>query len=111
MLYNNYDRPYINDIIDFNIYHSGNYVVCAIGQDLKHGIDIEKVQDIDFKNFKKVMTDMQWQDIIRSKSPGSAFFKYWTIKESVIKTDSRGLSIPLLDIHVENNKVIYDNQT
>ena len=107
--YNKYDRPYLNDKLDFNISHSGNYVICAMGLDLKLGIDIEKVQEIEFKDFKSVMTEEQWHEIKYSESPLWFFYRYWTIKESVIKADSRGLSIPLQDIQVKNNKVEYDN--
>ncbi len=109
--YNKYDRPYLNSDINFNISHSGSYVVCAMGKGIKLGIDIEKIQEMEFNDFKKVMTNEQWQDIKQDNSPMRAFFKYWTIKESVIKADSRGLSIPLKDLHVKNNLVSYDNST
>src|ERR1044072_5638420 len=33
--YNKYNRPYIPGNIDFNISHSGNYVVCAIAQQVQ----------------------------------------------------------------------------
>ncbi len=109
--YNKYDRPYLSNDIDFNISHSGSYVICAIGKDLKLGIDIEKVQKMEFNDFKKVMTPEQWQNINKDNYPMRAFFKYWTIKESVIKADSRGLSIPLQELHVKDNQVSYDNST
>lgn len=109
--YNQNLRPYIDDKIDFNISHSGEFVLCAIGKDLRLGVDIEKITDINFSDFKQVMTKKQWQDINQATNSIRLFFKYWTIKESVIKADSRGLSIPLLDIQINNNEVVYDNQT
>lgn len=109
--YNASDRPYLNEEIDFNISHSGAFVICAIASNVKLGIDIEKIQKIDFLDFEKVMTGEQWEDIKNSINPISSFYKYWTIKESVIKADSRGLSIPLLDIHVKENIVKLDNHT
>jgi 4'-phosphopantetheinyl transferase len=109
--YNDYSRPFINKDIDFNISHSGEYVLCAIGNRMRLGIDVEEIKHINFDDFKQVMTDKQWSDIRQSEDPLRFFFKYWTIKESVIKADSRGLSIPLLDIYVNDNKVCYDNKT
>jgi 4'-phosphopantetheinyl transferase len=109
--YNDYSRPYLNKDIDFNISHSGEYVLCAIGKNLRLGIDVEEIKQINFDDFEQVMTHRQWLDIMQSEDPERFFFKYWTIKESVIKADSRGLSIPLLDIHVNDNKVCYDNKT
>ncbi len=109
--YNEYDRPYLNSFTDFNISHSESYVICAIGKDLRLGVDIEKIQKMDFTDFKNVMTIEQWQEIKQDRSPNRAFFNYWTIKESVIKADSRGLSIPLQELHVYNNQVFYDSST
>jgi 4'-phosphopantetheinyl transferase len=108
--YNKYNRPYLNEKIDFNISHSGEYVVCVIGENIKVGIDIEEIREIQFDDFKKVMTKQQLQDIYTAHNPIKTFFKFWTIKESVIKADNRGLSIPLLDLHVKDNTVKYDNQ-
>ena len=107
--YNEYNRPYFNSDIDFNISHSGDYVVCAIGKNLRLGVDVEKVNEIEFKDFRGVMTNEQWRDIKEDIYPKRAFFKYWTAKESVIKADSRGLLIPLKDLHLLDNTVSYDN--
>ena len=109
--YNQYSRPFIDGNIDFNISHSGEYVLCAIGKDLRLGVDVEEIKEINFDDYRKVMTPEQWQNILSATNPTRSFFKFWTIKESVIKADSRGLSISLLDIHVKENKVRYDNQT
>lgn len=106
-----YGRPYLNNDIDFNISHSGEYVVCVIGKNVKLGVDIEKIRDVHFRDFESVMTITEWEEIICSKSPLRTFFKYWTIKESVIKADGRGLSIPLIDICIKDNYANYDNQS
>jgi 4'-phosphopantetheinyl transferase len=108
--YNKHSRPYIDGNVDFNISHSGEYVVCVIGEGIKLGVDIEEIKDIDFSDFKKVMTDEQWREINHTQNPMESFFRYWTIKESVIKADSRGLSIPLLDIYIDVDKVDYEGQ-
>lgn len=101
-------RQYVQ--CDFNISHSGDYVICVLGEGLRLGIDIEEWRDIDFDHFRKVMTNEQWGGILHSSNFTKSFFKYWTIKESVIKAEGKGLSIPLLNLHVNNNSVQYDNQ-
>lgn len=107
--YNKYDRPFLNKDFDFNISHSGEYVLIAIAKKVRLGIDIEKIKKIEFNDFHNVMSEEQWQDIHKSSNMEETFFKYWTIKESVIKADSRGISIPLLDLHVKDNKIHLDN--
>jgi 4'-phosphopantetheinyl transferase len=49
------------------------------------------------------MTDEQWKVINNADDPLRSFYTFWTIKESVIKADSRGLSIPLNDIHISKS--------
>jgi 4'-phosphopantetheinyl transferase len=55
--YSHYGRPYLNEFIDFNISHSGNYVICAITNDsqLQLGIDIEKIEKINFPEFVNIL--------------------------------------------------------
>lgn len=109
--YNKYNRPFLNEHIDFNISHSGEYVVCVIAKDIKLGVDIEEVKEIEFEDFKEVMTDEQWKCIASADNSAKEFFKYWTIKESVIKADSRGLSIPLTNIHVNGDIAICEEES
>ena len=51
------------------------------------------------------MSSEQWKLIRESANPYAAFFSLWAIKESVIKADGQGLSIPLTELHVINSKV------
>lgn len=109
--YNKYNRPYYeNGLFDFNISHAGEYVICAFSKDVNLGVDIEKISDIDFDSFNKIMTPNQWSDIHASTNPIVTFFDYWTMKESVIKADGRGLSIPLLQIQEKDGEVYYENK-
>lgn len=101
--YNNYGRPFINDSMDFNISHSGNYVVCAMAKGIKIGIDIEKLKCNNLADFEPAMTEYQWKQIYESQSPHTKFYNYWTIKESVIKADGKGMLVPLDKIFIEDN--------
>jgi 4'-phosphopantetheinyl transferase len=110
--YNAYQRPYLTlNEYDFNISHSGDYVICAVGKKIKLGIDIEENRNVNFQNFKQVMSPGQWNKINHSNYPMKEFYKYWTIKESVIKADGRGFTIPLDELEVNNNTIHYDDQS
>lgn len=93
-----YNRPSIDSSIDFNISHSGNYVLCAISKNGRIGIDIEQIKDINISYYKNFMSNTEWDDITNNEALTRRFYYYWTIKESVMKADGRGLSIPPQDI-------------
>src|SRR5687768_7585027 len=38
-----YDRPYFDDRVDFNIAHSGQFVICALSLTHKIGVDVEEI--------------------------------------------------------------------
>lgn len=104
-------RPFLpNQNFDFNISHSGRYVVGTFSQTSRVGIDIEFQKVIDLEDFTYTMNDNQWIEVNEAPNPFNKFFWFWTIKESVIKADGRGLAIPLTDIVVENNTVNYDGK-
>jgi len=109
--YNKFGRPSLGALIDFNISHSGEYVVCAFTDQGKVGIDIEKINNISLLDFNRFMADDEWHDIMSHDPPHEKFYDYWTIKESVMKAYGKGLSIPLKDICIKNNKaMLYNSQ-
>src|SRR5204863_7236149 len=109
--YSSHYRPYLTlNGYDFNISHSGNYVTCAIGKNIRLGIDIEENRNVSFKNFEMVMTPSQWDEINNANYQLKEFYKCWTIKESVSKADGRGFSIPLDELKVKNNTVQYEDK-
>ena len=97
--YSPYNRPFLDDSIDFNISHSGEYVVCAINNDGRVGIDIERKKSLNFAEFRSYMTPEEWNTMKEVPDQLEYFYELWTVKESVIKGEGKGLSIPLLDIH------------
>lgn len=100
--YTQYNRPYLNEAIDFNISHSGNGVVCAIGRDCRVGIDIEEVKPIDIQDFKKQFTEQELSLMYNSEDTYQEFYKWWTKKEAIIKADGQGLGIPLKKINFQD---------
>lgn len=111
MAYDQYKRPYLTlPKYDFNISHSGDYVICAIAQNIRLGIDIEKINNRNFDNFENSMTTQQWEEIHASNNSLQVFYKYWTIKESVSKADGRGFFIPYNKLEVIDNTVQYEGK-
>lgn len=109
---NDNDRPFLPNVdIEFNISHSGRYVLCAICKQLRVGIDIEEKKRISFDVFKNVMTPEQLEIIYSTPDPLKMFYRYWAIKESVIKADGRGLKIPLDKLEIDNNIIVYDSKS
>ncbi len=103
-------RPsFLNVDVDFNISHTNGMVVCAISKGGKVGLDIEKVRDLDFEYYTNTMTSRQWLEINSSHEKSDIFFKYWTIKESVLKGDGRGIVYPLDKMEVDKNSICLDN--
>ena len=108
--YTEQGRPYLEDSADFNISHSGEYIMCAVASGTRVGIDIEEIKPVDFEDFTDLMSKEQWGKIRQSDDPLKAFFTFWAIKESIIKADGRGLSIPLNDIVITSNTAFYDTK-
>ena len=106
---NDYGRPYTDRGVEFNISHSGSQVICAVSTDTKLGIDIEQIKNIDLNEFNATMTANQWQHIFADKNPISAFFRLWALKESVIKADGRGLSVPLTELETDFVNIKYES--
>ncbi len=95
---NDYGKPFLVGTNDFyfNLSHSGDWVVCAV-DNLPVGIDVEKIHDVDLDLSKRFFSEDEhkYLSTLESKNRREAFFEFWTLKESYIKADGRGLSIPL----------------
>ncbi|GIQ60768.1 4'-phosphopantetheinyl transferase [Flavobacterium collinsii] len=99
-----YNKPYFdNDLIRFNISHSGNIVVCALNDENEIGIDIEIINDIEIEDFKSQLTEFEWNKIVLSRNKKDTFYDYWTKKEAVIKAHGDGLAIPLSSFEILEN--------
>ena len=96
--YTSYSRPYLNAAPDFNISHSGNGVICAISDDCSLGIDIEEINPLDIRDFRRQFTDKELLLMREAKDTYHEFYLWWTRKEAIIKADGKGLNIPLKKI-------------
>lgn len=77
--------------IHFNISHSGEYIICGIGE-VPLGIDIQYHKKGDHrKTGKRIMTPKEWEIYEASGFREEIFFRYWTKKESYLKYTGEGL--------------------
>ncbi|MBC2581856.1 4'-phosphopantetheinyl transferase superfamily protein [Clostridium sp. DJ247] len=116
---NKYGKPYLKGLqkFNFNISHSGDFVVGAIDEK-PIGIDIEEVKCIEYEDIAKSFFTISELDYIVKNDLDirlSKFYEIWTLKESYIKCCGQGLTIPLKSFSIdidkfENIKVIIDNE-
>jgi len=98
--YTSHDKPFLEHSgIEFNLTHSGDWVLFAFSRAGEIGVDIEHIRPI------ADMADVAKQNFTRSEYSGwealphadriEAFYRCWTRKESFIKAIGEGLSYPL----------------
>lgn len=105
-----FKRPYLNIEIDFNIAHSGSYVVLALSNTGKVGIDVEKIRPVDIQRFRSWHNQQDLQRL-GNQDQLRFFFETWTQKEAVAKAVGRGIQVPFSEISIENNHAKYKDQS
>lgn len=92
---NEYGKPALkgNQDIKFNLSHSGNWVICAVS-DKDVGVDVEEIKEKELDIAKRFFAPCEYQYIKNSHNPSEKFFTYWTLKESYVKAEGKGMSIP-----------------
>lgn len=106
-----YKKPYIpNSNLNFNISHSGQYVVCAFANSHQVGIDIEACKDIDLNDFKIALSQDEFSQIQNSSKKLKEFYTIWTIKEAVLKAVGKGLINNIKDLKINNNVVYFQKE-
>ena len=97
---NQYGKPaLVNSNVEFNLSHSGDFVLIAVTQGRKIGVDVERIRQgisshvISQQYFSKAeVAELQALPIEKRES---AFFTCWTRTEAYIKAQGLGLSLPL----------------
>ncbi|MMZ47080.1 4'-phosphopantetheinyl transferase sfp [compost metagenome] len=96
--YNAFGKPSLLNApaFHFNVSHSGKWVVCAI-DDHPLGIDIEQLRPIDFEVGRVCFSDTEYDALMHqdAESRLSYFYDLWTLKESFVKAEGQGLTLPL----------------
>ena len=107
--YTEHNRPWLASSIDFNIAHSGNFVICCGTDRGSIGADIEQLKPIVLDEYIDYFTSDEWRIIRASENQSESFFEFWTRKEAIVKAIGTGLQIPLSHVDVTNHKVIYND--
>jgi 4'-phosphopantetheinyl transferase len=93
--------------LHFNVSHSGNMALIAVGSELSLGVDIEKIRDdVDAEALAERFFSPRERAGLRAlpahlRVPG--FYACWTRKEAFLKATGTGLSFPLADFSVSTH--------
>ena len=108
--YSAFERPYLDHAPDFSIAHSGEYVLCALSNRGRVGVDTEKVRPIALEDMQLSFSEKEWAAITTSEHPTERLFHYWTQKEAIMKADGRGMLIAER-ISIEGNQASVEGST
>ena len=109
VLYNEYNRPFFQDDLNFNISHSGQYVACVVHLGGEVGLDIEKIAEIDFEQFHDVFRPDELEQVRIDEDPIRKFYELWTKKEAIVKAIGEGLSWQLRSIDFKEKGIAEAN--
>ncbi len=93
---NRFGKPYLmgHDNFHFNLSHSGSWVVAAVDS-APVGIDVEQIKEVDIGISRSFFSDDEHRDLMNHSDKNAYFFTLWSLKESYIKNQGKGLSLPL----------------
>ena len=74
--------------------------MCAAATEGKVGVDVERIRMVPLSDFSDCFTAPEWREINGAPAKYAKFFQMWTIKESVMKANGGGLSIPFWDVSI-----------
>ncbi|HEY9762220.1 MAG TPA: 4'-phosphopantetheinyl transferase superfamily protein [Trichocoleus sp.] len=90
--------------LQFNLSHSGDWVVYGVSCDRPLGIDIEQIRPL--RNLHSLaqhcLTPIECQDLFESvEADHSKFFEYWTSKEAYLKATGQGLTHSMTNVKAD----------
>ncbi|MCY7421227.1 MAG: 4'-phosphopantetheinyl transferase superfamily protein [Chitinophagaceae bacterium] len=103
-------KPFFINGIHFNISHSGNCIVCAIGT-TEVGVDVEEIKEIPLSDFKELFSPEELKLIFEDPYDYAPFYTLWTQKEAFLKAVGVGLNMPLNKVIIRNNTIEYNGNT
>lgn len=104
--YNQYKKPYLkhNKNIDFSISYSKDYILIAISDKHKIGVDIEYIdKDINHNELKEIIMHSNeiahYNQIQKEEDKLDFFFEVFNTKESIIKSMGMGLYFDIRNLN------------
>ena len=98
-------KPYLKgfeDRFQFSLSHSGTFAFCVyafdpVGPVPAVGCDIEKIGTANFGIAERFFSpeEKAFLNTLSGEEKNTAFYRLWTLKESILKADGRGTKIPL----------------
>lgn len=100
-----YGKPHFAEGgVHFNVSHSGEYLAIVVAKS-PVGIDIQKLRSVREGMYRKVV--QQKEQPLIGKDRERDFIRLWTLKESFVKAEGRGLRIPMASYHFEKEEGQY----
>ena len=114
---NPYGKPLLrNSDVQFNLSHSRQWAVIAIGENGDVGIDVESTSDRRTilniaQHYFHADEIFQLEKITDEEEQKEYFFQLWTLKESFVKALGTGISTGLdkMSFHIDNENKIHAN--
>ncbi|HRD69452.1 MAG TPA: 4'-phosphopantetheinyl transferase superfamily protein [Legionella sp.] len=103
--YNSKGKPFVvnSQKLQFNISHTGDLALLAIGKEYPMGVDIELYSARSYEGIAKTLfSEQELHDFIKAPSSlkPALFFHVWAQKEAFIKASGLGLSYPTKEFNV-----------
>lgn len=105
--YSRYGKPSLKmpaADLHFNLAHSGEWVVYAVGQQFLLGIDVEQIVARGYLDslIERCLTPAEQVNLPQA-SPERliGFLKHWTVKEAHLKAIGLGLGYPMTDLQID----------
>lgn len=97
ILRDRFEKPYFaGNPLYFNISHSGEYLAIAVSKE-SVGVDIQKPKHI-FEGMYDKIVQPEERGLI-GKNCQKDFIRLWTLKESFVKAEGKGLRIPMKEYY------------
>ncbi len=92
LFFNKNGKPYLkNGDLYFNISHSGNFVVCSLDSN-EIGCDVQTVTAYNPRVASRFFCKTESDYINQSQNKEEAFFRLWTLKESILKAKGESIA-------------------
>ncbi|GKX63757.1 hypothetical protein SOASR032_23260 [Pragia fontium] len=101
--------------LDFNISHSGEYIMVALAQGGRIGLDVEHIRPrkklLALAAYSFSEDEYQWLLSLPESCQADGFWQLWTLRESVLKLSAKGVwQMKQIRIHPQQKQVSADFQ-